>query len=63
MVPYRTPHNAYVNEYDTKRADRFPGHPVMVYEEGPDGNPIDPETVKARLGDEPLDPFPGEDIN
>jgi len=58
VVPFRSPHNVYVNEYDHgSEPDFFPGHPVMVYGVDSDGDEIEPDVVEERLG-EPNDPFP-----
>jgi len=63
VVPYRTPHNCYVEEYDSAdNFDNFPGHPVMVYGVNKNGDVIPDEHVDDILG-EPLDPFPTGELN
>jgi len=63
VVPYRTPHNSYIKEYNTSdNPDNFPGHPVMVYGVNKDGDVISDEEIKDILG-EPLDPFPTGKLN
>jgi len=58
VVPFRSPHNVYMNEYDDgSEPDFFPGHPVMTYGVDSDGDEIEPDVVEEKLG-EPNDPFP-----
>jgi len=63
VVPYRTPHNSYIKEYNTSdNPDNFPGHPVMVYGVDKNGDIIPEEDAENILGD-PLDPFPTGELN